>query len=262
MAQLSGKTEITAGDSIRIKEVERHNRAPKKYAVSKKNFVCLEVEISTESNWYKSVFSEAKKIESKLNKGQANTSEERSEDIVEIDNLAGVIAEYACFAVLRYYFKDAVEKPSSDKPVNQIDIMFSGIKKTVEVRSSFVKNGIDFALFNRPNDKDKEQYFDVIGPYSNGYKPGEIIKDYYMRVLYEGKKEEFKDVIDQKKIRLYITGGVTADMIENKSISQVKHLKPKGGEVKLESDYIVVPMGESLEFPVFIENISRELLKK
>lgn len=169
---------------MKIRKVVRHNTVLPKYAIDRDSFVCLEVLISTENDWYKRVFSYAKAIESNLNRGQANSSENRSEEIVAIDNLSGVIAEYACYDILRYYFKDAVEKPSSSGSVNQIDIMLAGVKKTVEVRSSCVRNGIDFALFSKPSNNSDEQYFDVIGPYSNGYKPGEIIKDYYMRVLY------------------------------------------------------------------------------
>ena len=243
---------------MEIQKVVRHNTFLPKFAIDRDSFVCLEVVISTENDWYKRVFSYAKAIEGKLNRGQANSSENRSEEIVAIDNLSGVIAEYACYDVLRNYFKDAVKKPSSSGSVNQIDIMLAGVKKTVEVRSSCVRNGIDFALFCKPNNNAEEQYFDVIGPYSNGYKPGEIIKDYYMRVLYCCKKEDFLDMINQKEVRLYITGGVTGEMIRDSSISQVKHLTPKGGEVKLESDYIVVPLGKSMDFPLFIETLTRE----
>ncbi len=244
--------------SFQIREIECKNETSSKYKIDRERFICLEVVISTESDWYKRVFSYAKQIEKKLNPGQANTSENRPEEIVEIDNLMGVIAEYACYDVLLYYYKDMIEKPLSKGSINQIDIMIAGTKKTIEVRSSCVKNGLDFALFSRPKENNLEQYFDIIGPYSNGYKPGETIKDYYMRVLYCCNKKNFFDMINQKIIKLYITGGVTREMMSNHSITQVKHLTPKGGEVKMESDYIVIPLGKSMDFPVFIETLKRD----
>lgn len=40
------------------------------------------------------------------------------------------------------------------------------------------KNQIDFALFAKQISEKSEQYFDVIGSYSNGYKDGETENDY------------------------------------------------------------------------------------
>ncbi len=55
------------------------------------------------------------------------------------------------------------------------------------------------------------------------------------------------------KIKLYITGGVTDEMLLNKST--VKHLVPAGGEAKIESDYLVVPICNSLILSNFLESI-------
>lgn len=248
-------------EGIIVQKSLRRNKMSKAYSVNRKMFMCLDVAVNTESTWYKNVYNIAKEIEHKLNPGQANSSEKRSDEIIKIDNLAGVIAEYCCYDILKYELKDVitVEKPVSNSSYNQIDISLNNSKKTIEVRSSFAQNGVDFALFAKDKEKTDEQYFDVIGPYSNGYKPGEILKDYYMRVIYSFEKKKFIEKIKNNDLHLFITGGVTCEMMTNPSVSQQKHLKPEGGEVKIESDYFVVPLGKSLDYDDFIETMKRTL---
>lgn len=239
-----------------IVEQVRKNTFNNDYGISRKRFRCLEINIPTTGDWMKTIMAKAEEIEDKLNAGQANSSEERDEETIKIDNLSGVIAEYACDTILRRYLgENNVEKPSSETSKNQIDIILSAGRKTIEVRSSCVKNGIDFALFAKPKYEEEVQYFDVIGPYSNGYKPGEIEKDFYMRVLYCCEKKDFLKLLDQPTLKLYITGGATKDMMNDDSIYQIKHLIPAGGEVEIESDYRVVPLGKSLDIVDFIAAI-------
>lgn len=233
-------------------------------AVDRENFVCLEINISSESRWLKEVYSYAQKIVPNLNIGQANSSEKRSLNIVEIDNLSGIIAEYACYEVLKWrYGKKSVFKPGNNSSYNQVDLeLYNG--KTIEVRSSCVRNGIDFAIFAQNRNIKNEQYFDVIGPYSNGYKKVELWKDYYMRVLYECDKRNFMDLLKKPIVRLYITGGVAKKMMGDPNYYQIKHLTPAGGQVKIESDYRVIPLAKSLdinEFFAVLESENKELIK-
>lgn len=230
------------------------------YKIDRKTFRCLEINIPTSGEWLRRIKEKAEEVEGKLNAGQANSSEERDALTIKIDNLSGLIAEYACDEILRIYIgKDKVIKPSSASAKNQIDIALSKGKKTIEVRSSCVKNGIDFALFATSAPGTKKQYFDVIGPYSNGYKPGECEKDYYMRVLYCCEKKNFLKLLEQPTLKLYITGGATKEMMNDTSIYQIKHLVPAGGEVEVESDYRVVPLGKSLDIADFIEKIKADI---
>lgn len=244
------------------KQIERQirtNSLSQGFAIERKQFKCVEINIPTDGQWMLDTKAKAKTIEKKLNAGQANSSEEREEDIIEIDNLSGVIAEYACYVFLcEALGEDKVVKPSSEGAKNQIDIALAAGKRTIEVRSSCVKNGIDFALFAKPKDETDKQYFDVIGPYSNGYKPGEIQKDLYMRVLYCCEKKSFMELLEKPMLTLYITGGATKEMMQDKDIYQIKHLIPAGGEVEIESDYRVIPLGKSLDIDEFIGKI-REL---
>jgi hypothetical protein len=238
----------------------RKNTFNNGYGIDRKSFRCIELNIPTTGDWMLEIKEKAKKIEGKLNAGQANTSEERDATTIEIDNLSGLIAEYACDAIFRLYLgKDNVLKPASESSKNQIDIALIEGKKTIEVRSSCVKNGIDFALFATPTPGTGKQYFDVIGPYSNGYKPGECEKDFYMRVLFCCEKKSFLSLLDQPILKLYITGGATKEMMNDPSIYQIKHLIPAGGDVDVESDYRVVPLGKSLDIADFIEKIRMSL---
>lgn len=243
-----------------IVQQERKNTFSNNYGINRKTFRCLEINIPTTGEWMHTVKNKAEEIENKLNAGQANSSEERDAQTVKIDNLSGLIAEYACEEILKKYLgADKVEKPSSDTSKNQIDITLSGGKGTIEVRSSCVKNGIDFALFAKPKDEEEGQYFDVIGPYKNGYKPGETDKDYYMRVLYSCEKENFLELLKQPMLRLYITGGATKSMMKDNTIYQIKHLYPSGGEVEIESDYRVIPLGKSLDIADFIYLLQQQM---
>ena len=175
-----------------IKYDNRRNRGIYN-TVDRENFTCLEVNIPNNSNFMKRAYTHAQKVIPNLNFGQANSSEIRELDIVEIDNLSGIIAELACQEVMNWrYGKEKIEKPESDSSYNQIDLkLYNG--RTIEVRSSCVRNGLDFALFVRDKKNRNEQYFDVIGPYCNGYKKKEAYKDYYMRVLYECDKKERRE---------------------------------------------------------------------
>lgn len=67
------------------------------------------------------IIAKAEKIETNLNEGQANSSKIRDARTIKIDNLSGVIAEYACDTILRRYLGSAnVEKPPSETAKNQI----------------------------------------------------------------------------------------------------------------------------------------------
>lgn len=209
------------------------------------------------------MYSYAQEILPGLNTRGANTSKKRKLSTVELDNLSGIIAEFACWEIMkRKYGNGKIFHNKSTTSRNQIDLeLYNG--KTIEVRSSCVRNGIDFALFSRNKYKREEQYFDVIGPYSNGYKPDESLKDYYMRVLYECNKSDFMKLLEEPSLRLYITGGATKEMMINPKYYQIKHLTPSDGEVEVDADYRVIPLAKSLDIRDFfrvLENENQELV--
>lgn len=244
----------------RVQSITFENNGKLSNTIDRDTFTCLELNIPNKGEWMKRVSAYAEGIMKNLNRGQANTSQQRSMSTVEIDNLSGLIAENACDTVLRWQFGDeSIIKPASDSSFNQIDIeLITG--KTIEVRSSCVRNGIDFAVFAKDvsNKAHNQQYFDVIGPYSNGYKPGEHLKDYYMRVLYWCEKKNFMTLLEKPTLQMFITGGATKAMMLDPSIYQNKHLVPAGGQVQVESDYRVIPLGKSLDAAQFFDLLARE----
>lgn len=251
-----------------MQEEEKHRKDIIRYSsrssagiynsVNRKSFVCLEINIPRGSRWMKNVLTVAHRILPNLNTGGANTSEDRKPSIIEIDNLSGLIAEYACREILSWrYGKEIFREPENNTSREQIDLkLYNG--RSIEVRSSCVQNGIDFAIYARNRAVAGQQYFDVIGPYSNGYKRGESYKDYYMRVFYECDKEDFMTLLAEPALRLFITGGATKEMMLDPDHYQIKHLTPAGGQVRTESDYRVVPLAKSLDINEFLQVLEKE----
>ena len=56
--------------------------------------------------------------------------------------------------------------------------------KKIEVRSSFPRNGCEFALCN------PKYQFDILGPYHNAYKPAEVSKDYFLRTFFAATESQ------------------------------------------------------------------------
>lgn len=151
--------------------------------------------------------------------------------IKHLDSFTGIIAEVISQKMFNEYFNIKAERPKFITSKNQIDILLdiSNKQYTVEVRSSMIRNGINFALFNRFKGV---PYFDVIGPYcQNDYKIDfESLRDIYIRVLFD--VNSFKsstqklDGIFQSKLPFYIIGGV-----KGKTIQQANKIKSMTKEV-------------------------------
>lgn len=133
----------------------------------------------------------------RLNHNGANGLE-RSITAQQNNKLMGFLAEKAVYNTLRETLGSLVHKKETDI-TNQID-MFIGTK-TVEVRSSQVKQGIRTALFAKRSNGDS--VYHLVGSYTNSYKKKEIVKDYYIWVVFEDSFEH-----------CYIVGGATKAMIE------------------------------------------------
>ena len=99
----------------------------------------------------------------------------RSAEVQHKNKLMGFLAEKAVYDILREKFGSVVYRREKQDIKNQVDI-FCGTK-TVEVRSSQVKDGIEAALFDIRNNGDSRYH--LIGSYTNSYKIKEIIKDFY-----------------------------------------------------------------------------------
>lgn len=166
----------------------------------------------------------AEELARQVNPGAANNSmHERSPERILADCIAGVVSEYFWKLYLNSE-ENVVSETEFDDASRQIDLKVISNNKKIEVRSSFPRNGIEFAICHPSYE------FDVIGPYSNNYKPGEIQKDYYVRTLFHlYNPTDIISMISADSFKVYLTGGATWDMMIDTDYSKNKTLLPDFG---------------------------------
>lgn len=180
-----------------------------------------------------------------VNNGAANNAN-YSRNIERLQNncIAGLLAEFAWKNFLNSE-KYVVEETPFNGANGQIDLKVIKDNKTIEVRSSFPRNGVDFAICHQTYE------FDVIGPYANSYKPNEIQKDYYVRALFPFDSSLLINNLKQNNFHLYLTGGATWDMMVNNDFSKTKDFIPDGemniDRMSTRTNYRVVPFSKSLD---------------
>jgi len=210
-------------------------------------------------------------LAAKVNPSAANNGQNKR-DVFKIRQncIAGLLAEYLWKDFLNRK-KVTVEETEMEAASTQIDLRVIANGKKIEVRSSFPRNGIDFAICHSTKE------FDILGFYSNDYKPGEIQKDYYLRTLFHLAVERYweKDantripVIEklEEKIKkdgfeVFLTGGADWEMMINNDFSKEKHLIPEDEmstiRLKTKSSYRVVPFSKALDTYDIFERINAE----
>lgn len=230
----------------------------REYTIKREKFSCAEFSFDTveDKELLANLFEEAKNLSSRVNPTQASTSLKRDTKTLYMDSLAGVIAEYVVKEYINSQLeRDVIIKPISNSAINQVDLLT--IKNnTIEVRSSFARNGIEFALFNK--DKRGMQYFDVLGPYSNNsYKPVEdSLKDFYARIIFQGNKTDLKQSLEEfQPYNFYFIGGATKTMMRATELT--KYMTPKNGDVSVSGKYKVIPIGNALDINEFIKELEK-----
>lgn len=246
--------------AVRFKRVILKNEDAKGLVVYKKEYTVIKTILEqNDRELIEKIKKDAKALAGMVNTGAANgTNTDREFSIRYKDALSGLLAEYACrTAINRYIGSECAYATECNDSRKQIDIMLKN-RKTIEVRSSCMRNGVVFSLFNK--NKNGDQYFDVLGPYHADYKPHEPKKDYYMRVLYPIDKkymDKFSDDFD--KFEMYLVGGATWDMMCDKDIFRLKKLTPDNSDVDEEGNYRVIPIHKGLEIFTLLERIKKEL---
>lgn len=144
-------------------------------------------------------------VEREIEKVQANdkntSGESRSPEVLYKDRYIGVIAEILLYGYLKKELKaigaEVVREDFLDC-ASHVDLVVKkgNTTRTIEVRGSYpyCKD------FNRV----LTELFDIIGPYATKAKPGECVKDYYLRVLINEGKNEFNTKADHT---IYFVGG-------------------------------------------------------
>lgn len=217
---------------------------------------------TTDKTLLDSLIQKGLELANKVNPGGANNASKKREfEKIKNNCVAGIISEY-CW---KEHLNDngavkRVEETPFSSASNQIDLKIIKNNQTIEVRSSFPRNGIPFAICH------PEREFDIIGPYANDYKPSEIKKDFYIRTLFhlkevrvwvnpKGEKiriiEKILEKVYKNGFEVYLTGGADWAMMANDKIAENKHFIPQDemsmDRVKTASEYRVVPFRNALD---------------
>ena len=248
---------------MKFKKVVFYNsnsNVPDYLKISRKKFEVIKVVFDKEDDKLKAeIYRSAQNLAENTHDGAANSSNQREYNTKLKDALAGEISEKVSITLINKNFGEGTANSTSFTTANgQIDIKLSN-NKTIEVRSSCIRNGIDFALFSKNKYKLDEQYVDILGPYSNSYKPDEIKKNYYLRVLYHCDKDNFLNYFNSDNFAAYIVGGATWDMMGNEELYQIKNLIPEGAAVRNKTNYRVIPIGKALDIMQLLEKVKQEL---
>lgn len=193
----------------------------------------------------------------RVNQGKANdSSRNRTTKLIEANCIAGVISEYFWMLYLNSE-KEIVQPTLFNDSASQIDLEIIDTKGKIEVRSSFPRNGIKFAICDI-------HQFRIVGPYSNSYKLGEVQKDFYVAALFHlSNPEQIREKLTNGKFTFYLTGGATWDMMWNSRTSIIKDLIPEGSfEIQIKTSYRVVPYSSALDAKEIKETILETINKE
>ena len=187
---------------------------------------------------------EAEKLAKDVMPFAANDSiHARGKDRIMANSIAGVVSEFFWKYLLNYR-KEVVRSTPFEKAANQIDLEIVSNRKRIEVRSSFPRNGVEFAICH------PEKEFDILGPYSNDYKIGEVHKDYYVRCLFHLQHPtDILSAIKLSNFKVYLTGGATWKMMNDQNVYTEKTLVPEDALATIaeKSVYRVVPFHSALD---------------
>ena len=189
------------------------------------------------------IYKKSVELSRNVNAGAANDStRNRSKERLLANCIAGITSEY-CWKHFLNFKGEYVRTTPYETAANQIDLEVIANSKRIEVRSSFPRNGVPFAICHPYKE------FDILGPYSNAYKVGEVYKDYYVRTLFHlNRPVDIINEIHSNSFTVYLTGGATHDMMFNPDLSLEKDLIPEDNfDVAEASTYRVVPFHNALD---------------
>lgn len=230
---------------------------------------------ATDTHLLNSILEKGKELAALVNPRAANYAiTPRSYDKILNSCVAGLLSEWLWKKLLNRR-GEIVAETEFHHSKTQIDLQVLSSRQKIEVRSSFPRNGISFAICSHSHE------FDVIGPYANHYKPEEIQKDYYVRTLFHlakvGEQKDIKgrtwpiverliDKLQQDGFEAYLTGGATWQMMNDDSISKNKDFIPED-EISLQrlgvaSQYRVVPFHKALDTIEVCDIIRENNLKR
>ena len=227
-------------DVIDCSKEQKNSKRTKPFVVIGYSFNYSDVE---DKNLIDSLLKSAKELSEKVYPGAANDStSQRNKKRIYANCIAGVVSEY-CWKHFLNYKGDTVQSTPFESAANQIDLEVIANKKKIEVRSSFPRNGVGFAVCHPVYE------FDILGPYANSYKPNEVYKDYFIRTLFPLQHPtDIIESIKSEEFTLYLTGGATHDMMFDNRFSKEKDLIPEDNfTIQSQTRYRVVPFHNALD---------------
>lgn len=159
----------------------------------------------------------------------AATGLHRDQQTVYLDNLFGAIAQ-AC--VCDYLMQNG------EGEISSLNNQLIYNDKIITVRSSVIRNGIEFALFNTNNVGD--HYVNLLGDYTGNSNSSE----YYFQVLFSGDRDNLLQDIRSNCVETYLIGGLPST-----HITQQKRIKS--------TLYRLMPLLSTLTPAQFVTEISR-----
>lgn len=226
---------------------------PEDFRNIRRKYVVIECIINKNVSDFLNCKNKAWDLAKKVNPRRANDSlNEREKNIIIIDALGGVLAEYGWYKYINQEFGQIVEFTEFKASSSQIDLLLSN-NKSIEVRSSFPRNGVKFAICN-------ERYnFKNICKYNNLYKPSELNKDFFAATLFETSKG---DLLREDDIVFYLLGGSTKEMMMDDRISYIDSLTAEDDLNNIKTDYKVVKLCKALDILGFEEYMESMGYKK
>ena len=156
------------------------------------------------------------------------------------DAIGGVLAEHGWLWYINSIYGNIASFTEFETAIGQIDIILNN-GKTIEVRSSFPRNGTKFAICN-------DRYnFRNICKYDNFYKPEEANKDFFASVLFETSKA---NLLDSDEIIFYLIGGSTRAMMES-NLCYTANLIAEDDITQEQTNYKVIDLKNALDISGF-----------
>ncbi|WP_284653157.1 hypothetical protein [Flavobacterium terrisoli] len=211
-----------------------------------RTYKIVECEIETKSEEFQVLLKKANELANLVNSGAANDSSlSRHAGRKANDAIMGVLSEEAWLQYINSKFGNIASYTNLTDIAAQIDLRLTNGEK-LEIRSSYVRNGVQFALCNNTYN------FKNLGPYSNTIKPGEVQKDFYLCVLFDVDKDK---LLNAPLIKFYLIGGSTWKMMLD--IGYNDALTPMDALVPVKSTYKVIKLKDALDVSQVLEDISK-----
>ncbi|PNK61690.1 hypothetical protein [Psychrobacter sp. FDAARGOS_221] len=208
-----------------------------------KRYTLVKCVFKNKVNLSKDYHDKAWALAQQVNPKQANDAvSSRDKQRLIQDALGGVLAEYGWFHYINRVFGDnSVSFTEMKQGEQQIDLKLSN-GTTIEVRSSFPRNGIEFAVCH------SRHQFKNICKYENLYKLQETAKDFFACVYFETQKDQ---LLAAEEIVFYLVGGSTRDMMLDDSIAYDTDLVAEDDLTQQTTKYKVINISNALDISGF-----------